>query len=294
MNINKLIISSGGTNGYIYVGILKYLQENNYLNKIKKYIGCSVGSIICFLLSINYSINEIEEIFINLDVSKLLNDFNINLLIKYKCIYNNYKVVKYFKELITNKGLNENITLKEHYNIYNKKICFIVSNITSNKCEYISYKNYPDLKLWKAVLMSISIPIMFPSVKYKNLSYVDGGLYDQIGIYKIKSKDVINNNIIVITFINKNGDNNLYDNNNNKILELVNYVSNCTYVYINESINNNKFILLKDYKYFYCYVNNVMTNNVKNLFLDIIINNEQKIEMINNGYNYAIIKNLNS
>jgi predicted acylesterase/phospholipase RssA len=25
MNINKLIISSGGTNGYIYVGILKYL-----------------------------------------------------------------------------------------------------------------------------------------------------------------------------------------------------------------------------------------------------------------------------
>ena len=95
MNINKLVISAGGINGYIFIGILKYLNEKGYLNNITKYIGCSVGSILCFLLSINYSIEEIEKIFLSLDVNDLLNEFNINLFIKYKCVYNNYKLVNY-------------------------------------------------------------------------------------------------------------------------------------------------------------------------------------------------------
>ncbi len=137
--------------------------------------------------------------------------------------------------------------------------------------------------------MSISIPVMFPSVKYKNNYYLDGGLYDQIGIYKIKSKNIINNNVIVISYINKNND--IISNDDNKIYELVNYVSNCTYTYVNESTNNNKNILLKNYKYFYCYTN-IISNDFNNLFFNLTINDEKKVEMINNGYNYAINKNL--
>jgi len=289
MNFNKLIISAGGTNGYIFVGILKYLNEIGYLNKINKYIGCSVGSILCFLLSINYSIDEIEQIFLKIDIKELLNDFNINLFIKYKCIYNNYKIVNYFKELISNKGINKNITLLQHYEMFNKKICFIVSNITTNKCEYITYKNYPNLKLWKAILMSISIPIIFPQVKYNNNYYVDGGLYDQLGIYKIKQKDITDNNMIVVTFVNNINKSDINNDDNDKIYELLNYISKCSYTYINENVNNNKYILLKDYKYFYCYMND-NTNNMICNFFNLVIDEDKKNDMIKKGYNYALNK----
>ena len=290
MNFNKLFISAGGKNGYIFIGILKYLDENGYLNKINKYIGCSIGSILCFLLSINYSVEEIEKIFLKLNVDKLLNDFNINLFIKYKCVYNNYKIVNYIKEIISNKGINNNITLKEHYDMFKKKICFIVSNITSNKCEYITYKNYPNLKLWKAILMSISIPVVFPSVKYNDNYYVDGALYDQIGLYKIKPKYIKDNNMILITFININNDKNNNDEND-KIYDLIKYITKCSYTYINENINNNKYILLKDYKYFYCYVNDISNENMSNYF-NLVLSEEKIIQMINNGYNYAVNKDI--
>ena len=327
MNFNKLFISAGGINGYIFIGILKYLDENKYLNKINKYFGCSVGSILCFLLSINYSVEEIEKIFLKLNVDNLLNDFNINLFIKYKCVYNNYKIVNYIKELISNKGINNNITLKEHYEMFNKKICFVVSNITTNKCEYITHKNYPNLKLWKAILMSISIPIIFPSVKYNDNFYVDGALYDQLGLYKIKQKYIKDNNMIVITFINdinksdafindinksdafindinknksdafindinKNKSDAFINNDeNDKLYDLIKYIGKCSYTFINENVNNNKNILLKDYKYFYCYINYMSNDKISNYF-NLVLSEEKKIEMINNGYNYAISKDI--
>ena len=132
--------------------------------------------------------------------------------------------------------------------------------------------------------MSISIPVLFPSVKYNNNYYLDGGLYDEICLYKIKLKNIKENNMIVITFINKNN-----KNNNNEecdeIYDLINYVSKCTYTFINENINNNRYILLKDYKYFYCYVNDISNNNMSN-FCKLVINEEKKIEMINKGYKY--------
>ena len=145
MNINTLIISAGGINGYTFIGILKYLNENKLLNNINKYIGCSVGSILCFLLSINYSINEIENILLNLNVNDLLNDFDLNFFIKYHSIYNNFKIVNFFKKLLVDKGINENITLIEHYNLFNKKLYIISSNVSNNICEYLYYKKYITL-----------------------------------------------------------------------------------------------------------------------------------------------------
>lgn len=128
--IDTLVISAGGINGYIFLGILKYLNELNYLDNIKKYMCCSVGSILCLFLSIGYSVNEMIEIISNLDINTLLNDFNLNLLIKHRCIYNNYKIVLFLKKIILDKGLDENITMKQHYEKFNKKICIIVSNLT--------------------------------------------------------------------------------------------------------------------------------------------------------------------
>ena len=178
--------------------------------------------------------------------------------------------------------------------MFKKKICFVVSNITSNKCEYITYKNYPNLKLWKAILMSISIPVVFPSVKYNDNYYVDGALYDQIGLYKIKQKYIKDNNMIVITYININNNKNNNDKDkdeDDKIYDLIKYITKCSYTYLTENVNNNKYILLKDYKYFYCYMSDTVDEKISNYF-DLVLSKEKIIQMINNGYNYAVNKDI--
>ena len=55
MSYNKIILSGGALKGLLTLGSLQYVYDNNNLNDVTQYIGTSVGSIICFLLSIGYT-----------------------------------------------------------------------------------------------------------------------------------------------------------------------------------------------------------------------------------------------
>ena len=55
MEYNKLILSGGALKGLLTLGSLQYLYDNNKLKNVTKYIGTSVGSMICFLISIGYT-----------------------------------------------------------------------------------------------------------------------------------------------------------------------------------------------------------------------------------------------
>ena len=53
---------------------------------------------------------------------------------------------------------------------------------------YICHKTYPDLSLYKAIRMSISIPFYFTPVEYNGNLYVDGGCVDDFPLHKFKHK----------------------------------------------------------------------------------------------------------
>jgi len=245
-----------------------------------------------------------------IDTSKLLNEFSINLLLKHNCIYNNFKITLYLQKLISDKNINKNITLKQHYELFNKKLTIVVTNITKNICEYISYKNYPNLQLWKAILMSISIPLVFPLVKYNNDEYVDGAVLNCLPIELIREKNYDKTIIISYepTFVKSKNDEQIIDStqsilkkediiqsskieikNNIEFNNIISYIFNISKIYLSQ-INlqkKNKLIYFKNY---YCYYYNFP--NIKQFiysFIDIKNTEEEIIKFINDGYNY--IKN---
>jgi predicted acylesterase/phospholipase RssA len=67
----NLVISGGGFNCFQFFGIIKYLDDNNLLKEINKYISVSAGSLISLLLIIGYKFNEIENFLIKFDFSKI-------------------------------------------------------------------------------------------------------------------------------------------------------------------------------------------------------------------------------
>ena len=71
--IDTLCFSGGGTKGLVFIGGVKALIDKNIisLQNIKKFIGTSAGSIIAFLLSINYTPEEIEDFVLNFNFKKL-------------------------------------------------------------------------------------------------------------------------------------------------------------------------------------------------------------------------------
>lgn len=58
-----MIIGSGSTKGYDFIGSLNYLYDYNYISKdIECYYGTSVGSLITILLFVGYTPKDLKYI----------------------------------------------------------------------------------------------------------------------------------------------------------------------------------------------------------------------------------------
>jgi predicted acylesterase/phospholipase RssA len=47
---------------------------------------------------------------------------------------------------------------------------------------YLTPETHPNVKLWKAMRMSMSVPVIFSAFRYRNKIYIDGGLRNNFAI----------------------------------------------------------------------------------------------------------------
>ena len=129
MNFKELIISSGGNKGIAFIGVLNEIKKYYPINKINYYTGCSVGAIICVLLNMNYTINELNKIIFEINF-EIFQDLKIINLFEKCGLDDGTKFNNFLIALITNKNFNQNITFEELYKITNKTLTIVVTNIT--------------------------------------------------------------------------------------------------------------------------------------------------------------------
>ena len=174
----------GGIYGISMVGIIKQLKKYNFLINIKKYLGTSVGSIICLLLVIDYNIDEIIEFILNFDFNLLINNSNnlFDNLYKNYGFYDNKNMRCILNNLLIAKNYNINITFKQLFDLTNKELIINVSCINKSNNIFINYKNYPNYNVIDMIIASCSIPFVFYPFKYDNNYFLDGGLYNNVPI----------------------------------------------------------------------------------------------------------------
>lgn len=184
MVYDSLCLSGGGINGLVILGALKYVSDKKILiiNRVKNFIGTSIGSIIIFLLVIGYGINDIIQIFYDLNLEKLKVEFDLEDLITNYGIENGSKILTVIQTLLYTKLKRYDITLIELYNITKKKLNIIAVNYTKKKEVNFNYINHPNLSVIAAIRMSISIPFIFHPFEFEGDLYVDGGVMNNFGI----------------------------------------------------------------------------------------------------------------
>jgi NTE family protein len=275
-NIKNLVISGGGFNGFQFFGIIKYLEENNLINNIEKFVGVSMGALISFFIIAKYSFSEIEKFILKFDFSKIF-DIKIEKIFtedNLKGLSNGNNFDKLIKKFLVNKNFNEDITLKEFFEKTNKEFIVCVSNITYDKTEYISHENYPDLPVYKLLRMTSCIPIFFEPIEYNSSFYLDGVLKDNFPIQLIKEEDIQNTICLVLISHEEK-----YDIPN---MNTINYLIHIQRTLLNEQIIN-KINKYKDK----CTI--FMVKSIINSY-DYSIDKNIRVELIDNGYNYC--KNL--
>jgi len=188
---DTIVLSGGGVKGFCTLGALQFMQDNQLINEnLNKFVGTSVGSMICFFLCIGYTPIELvvslcsKEIFENLKINsieKILKDG----------VYDYNIINEHCKELTLEK-LNFIPTLKDLKEKFNKELIISTYNYTDQKQEYVHYTNYPDLSCLDAIRMSSNLPFIFNDFEYKNKKYIDGGFGDNFPLQCCEeSEDII-------------------------------------------------------------------------------------------------------
>ena len=184
--MNELIISSGGSKGYSIIGALTEFIKLYPLDKFKYYTGCSIGALICYMINIGYTFDEINDILFNINF-EIFQDLKIINFIEKQGFDDGIKMSNFFKAMTINKEYKSNITFKELYEKTGKILTITVVNITKGIPEYHNVNTQPNLSVILSLRMSSNIPIMFSPILYKDEYYIDGALLDPFPYFYIKN-----------------------------------------------------------------------------------------------------------
>lgn len=191
------VFEGGGVKGIGIVGAVCRFEENGY--EWHNLAGTSAGAIIAALLSVGYSGNEIKEIFLNTDYRCFQDKDTLQSFpligsalgfIMEKSIFCGDFFEKWISRLLKEKG---KVRFKDVSQNGVSRLKIIASDISRRKMlvlpDDISEYGYDpmELKISKAVRMSMSIPFYFKPVKLKfgaETSYiVDGGLLSNFPVW---------------------------------------------------------------------------------------------------------------
>tara|TARA_X000000950_G_scaffold42032_2_gene46398 strand:- start:23843 stop:24724 length:882 start_codon:yes stop_codon:yes gene_type:complete len=183
MTIKNLVISGGGLNGLIFLGIIKKLLDDKYLdlNNIKTIYGASIGSLIGVILCLKLDYNDIINYFIERPWHKVINklDLNSSSLINFfsdKGLIDDKLIKIIFSNLLKAVDLDEDITFLDLYKYSNKHLIISSVNVNTFTLDEFSYKKTPHMKIIDGIYCSSSLPLIFKP-KYINGSYyIDSGL----------------------------------------------------------------------------------------------------------------------
>ncbi len=157
----SLVLGSGGARGMAHIGIIKWLEENNY--KIESISGCSMGALIGGF----YATGKLDNYVTFL---RELDRLGMIKLLDFKGrggLVSGVVLMKKMKELVGDPNI-EDLPIK---------FTAVASDIQDEKEVWINKGS-----LLKAIRASISLPLFFTPYLYKGRYLVDGGVLNPVPI----------------------------------------------------------------------------------------------------------------
>jgi predicted acylesterase/phospholipase RssA len=275
-----LCISSGGIKGFSALGALQYMHDSQRLDikKINILSGTSIGSGICFFLSIGFTPIEIVVYICSHGVFENFKLKRIPEIFTGDGVYDYDSINEYWKKMTLSK-INFIPTLREMKELYGKSLIFCTYNLTEKKSEYLSADNHPDLSCLDAIRMSSNLPFLFSSYKYKENEYIDGAVCDSFPIRVLPYNDMKTLGIIMDDDKVKDGE------EKDSMLKIIDKIYTILMIPLEENYKS---------------IMNLVKNEIHSENIDLIelkvknmniyrfnISNEEKLEMFSLGYNVA-------
>lgn len=169
--MNRIVLGHGGAKGYLMLGSLLCLEGKGLLNDLRHIVGVSVGAVIGLLMTAGYSIPDIVEMSSSLDLTR---DF-FSLDLSHQGLLSHKTMETFISEALRKKfGLVP--SLLQLYRFTCIQFTSVTLNITKSQIEFLDHVSNPEMNAVTAVLMSMSIPVLFKEMRVNGDIYIDGAL----------------------------------------------------------------------------------------------------------------------
>ena len=205
-----LVFEGGGLKGIALVGAYSVLEEHGYVPQ--NMAGASAGAIVAALLAAGYTASELREVIGALDLPSLedrrgrLPIFSKTVsILEHRGIYEGKALLRWLTSLLEAKGVRTfgDLVRRPDADLrYRYKLQVIASDLTAERllvlprdAHWLGVEDPDELSVALAVRMSMSIPLFFESVSFKEPKtgrehlLVDGGMLSNFPVWLFDSEE---------------------------------------------------------------------------------------------------------
>lgn len=179
-----LVLEGGGIRGIAHSGALEVLDSLHQLDSIKNIAGTSSGAMNGLLYAIGYNPVEIQTLIGNTAFEKF-NQVGFPFIGGVRRMKHNYgyystkRIEQTFENLLTQKGLDPNLTFADLHelklaNSRYKDLYITGTSLNSQKTIVFSHQTYPEMRIVDAMRVSLTVPFYFEAIFVNK----DGSLTD--------------------------------------------------------------------------------------------------------------------
>lgn len=192
------VFGGGAIRGMSYIGAVKALENLGISSNV--IAGSSVGAIIAGMYALDYTSQEMQEIFlkVNFDLFKdIYFGFSKNFAISKGEVF-----LDWVREIVEKKfygdkysEVNPRVTFKD----LDKDLIIITTDLTNFKCMEFSKSKTPDFEVATAIRISSTMPGLMSSYDYNGLELVDGDLQKSWPLWAL-SEELLNTDKRILEF----------------------------------------------------------------------------------------------
>jgi len=179
--IEYFALSGGSVKGLFSLGALLGLELTGMIDRIKGGVGTSIGGMIMAMIVMGYKMKDIATIAYELSLEDIIKNGN-PLSILTKGYMSDWKeITSRVKKFITKVGFSRDVTLFELWEKTKKHLVLVTvckfdkEGKDTGKIILLDHDTFPDLKLSKALKMTMALPWIFKPVEHLGKYYIDGG-----------------------------------------------------------------------------------------------------------------------
>ena len=189
----RIALSGGGVRALAHVGALKVLESHGYLRCVKEVLGVSAGALFALMISLGYTLDEIEVLSRRFDFTTLRNpDADVLFLFPETFgLDRGEPLERLLASILRHKGFGEDTTCAQLLTATGPRFRCFASNIETAESREFSAEATPGLRVITAVRASMSVPLYYTPVQDPETGQhlMDGGVIDNLPIGHIPFTD---------------------------------------------------------------------------------------------------------